>query len=182
MIAPPGNDAPYSAAMDAFGRPAEPPPAAPGWYPDPGGSPAHRYWDGTRWTDALSSAIPPAGPHIARDDSRNFALAAHLSALLSLFVGFPFVGPLVIWLVRKDDPHVRRHAAEALNFNLSIMLYAAVIAVVGLLLLIVLVGILVWLLLIGLGIVWVVLVIVAAVKAGQGEEYRYPLTIRFVNA
>lgn len=167
----------YGEAMDA----PTPPPAAPGWYPDPRGSSSHRYWDGTRWTDALSSAIPPAGPHNARDDSRNFALAAHLSALLSLFVGFPFIGPLVIYLVKKDDPYVRRHAAEALNFNLSIMLYAVVIGIVGLLLLIVVVGLLVWLLWIPLGVLWIVLICIAAAKAGQGEEYRYPLTIRFVN-
>jgi uncharacterized protein len=166
--------------MDGF-EPPPAPPSAPGWYPDPAGSAAHRYWDGTRWTDALSSAIPPAGPHNARDDSRNYALAAHLSALLSLVVGFSFLGPLVIYLVKKDDPFVRRHAAEALNFNLSVLLYGVVLVVVGLLLLIVVVGILVWLLLIPLGIVWLVFVCIAATKAGQGADYRYPLTIRFVS-
>ncbi|CAN5267565.1 DUF4870 domain-containing protein [soil metagenome] len=167
--------------MDAFGRPDAAPPAAPGWYADPGGSAAHRYWDGTRWTDALSSAIPPAGPSNARDDSRNFALAAHLSALLSLFViGFIFVGPLVIWLIKKDDPFVRGHAAEALNFNLSVFLYGVALFVIGLILLIVVVGFLVLLLLFPLILAWFILVIVAAVKAGQGETYRYPLTIRFV--
>lgn len=165
--------------MDASGDPA-PPLGAPGWYPDPGGSGSYRYWDGKRWTDALSSAIPPATPHAARDDARNLALAAHLSALLSLVVGFPFIGPLIIYLVKKDDPFVRRHAAEALNFNLSVMLYAVAIAVVGLLLLIVLVGILVFGLLIPLGIFWILFICIAATRAAQGAEYRYPLTIRFV--
>jgi uncharacterized Tic20 family protein len=159
--------------MDSFGAPA-PPPAAPGWYPDPGGSGSHRYWDGSRWTDALSSAIPPAGPHDARDDSRNYALAAHLSALLSLFVGFAFIGPLVVYLVKKDDPFVRRHAAEALNFNLSIMLYAVVTVIL------LLVGGLPIALFAVLGIVWIAFTCIAATKAGQGEEYRYPLRIRFV--
>jgi len=158
-----------------------PPPATPGWYPDPAGSGSHRYWDGARWTDALSSAIPPAGPQNARDDSNGYALAAHLSALLALFIGFPFIGPLVIYLVKKDDPFVRAHASEALNFNLSVMLYGVVLFVAGLLLLIVVVGVLVWLLFIPLGIAWIVLLILAAVKAGQGEPYRYPLTIRFVS-
>ena len=166
--------------MEGFGAPG-PPPAAAGWYPDPGDSNSYRYWDGSRWTDALSSAIPPAGPHDARDDSRNFALAAHLSALLGLFVFLPFLGPLIIYAVKKEDPFVRRHAAEALNFNLSVLIYAVAIGVVGLLLLIVLVGLLIWLLLIPLGIAWLVLLVVAAAKAGRGEEYRYPLTIRFVS-
>jgi len=167
--------------MDAFGRTDPPPAAAPGWYPDPGGSASHRYWDGTRWTDALSSAIPPAGPHNARDDSRTWALAAHLSALLSLVVGFPFVGPLVVYLVKKDDPFVRRHAAEALNFNLSWMLYAIVLGIATVILIFFIVGLALIPVLILLALAWLVLVCLAAVKAGQGAEYRYPLTIRFVS-
>ncbi len=162
--------------MDAFGRPDAPPPAAPGWYRDPGGSASHRYWDGTRWTDALSSAIPPAGPQNARDDAHSFALAAHLSALLSLVVGFPFLGPLVILLMKQDDPFVRGHALEALNFNLSIVLFA-----VGVLVLIVFVDVLLFALLIVLAIAWLALICLAATKAGHGESYRYPLTIRFVH-
>jgi uncharacterized Tic20 family protein len=170
---------PYSGAMDSFAAPA--PPAAPGWYADPSGSGSHRYWDGSRWTDALSSAIPPAGPHAARDASRGYALAAHLSALLSLVVGLPFVGPFVVYLVQKDDPFVRRHAAEALNFNLSVVLYGTVLGATMLVALVLGTGALVLLApLVGLAIAWFVLVCVAAAKAGQGAEYRYPLTIRFV--
>jgi uncharacterized Tic20 family protein len=167
--------------VDAFGNRHPPPAGAPGWYPDPAGSGSYRYWDGRRWTDAVSSAIPPAGPDNARDDARIYALAAHLSALLSVFVGLPFVGPLVILLVKKDDPFVRAHAAEALNFNLSVMLYAVGLVIVGLLLLLVVVGLLVWLALIPLLLAWLVLTCIAASKAGDGEMYRYPLTIRFVD-
>jgi uncharacterized Tic20 family protein len=162
--------------MDAFGEPDDSPSAAPGWYRDPGGSGSYRYWDGTRWTDALSSAIPPAGPQNARDDARNFAVAAHLSALLSIVVSFAFVGPLVILLMKQDDSFVRGHALEALNFNLSIMLFA-----LGLLLLIAVVDVLLFALLIALAIAWLALICIAAAKAGQGETYRYPLTIRFVH-
>ena len=160
--------------MDTFGSRHPPPADAPGWYPDPAGSGSHRYWDGSRWTDAVSSAIPPAGPHDARDDAHTFALAAHLSALLSVFVGAPFAGPLVILPVKKDDPFVRGHAVEALNFNLSVMLSAAVLVIVGLLLP------LLWLALILLAFAWFVLTCIAASKAGQGAPYAYPLTIRFV--
>ena len=167
--------------MDAFGRPDPPPAAAPGWYPDPAGSGSMRYWDGTRWTEATSSAVPPASRHNARDDTRTWALAAHLSALLSLVIGFPFVGPLVVYLVKKDDPFVRRHAAEALNFNLSVMLYAIVLGVLTFVLIFFIVGLaLIPVLILGF-VAWIVFVCLAAAKAGQGQEYRYPLTIRFVS-
>ena len=157
-----------------------PPAAAAGWYPDPDGSGSLRYWDGRRWTDALSSAVPPAGPHTERDDTRTWALAAHLSALLCLFIGFPFVGPLVVYLVKRDDPFVRRHAAEALNFNLSVMLYAIALGIATIVGLLFIVGLLLLPLFLVLAIVWIVLLCLAAAKAGQGAEYRYPLTIRFV--
>jgi uncharacterized Tic20 family protein len=166
-------------AMDFSGASA-PPPAMAGWYPDPSGSGSLRYWDGSRWTDALSAAVPPAGPYVSRDDARHWALAAHLSALLSLVVGLPFIGPLVVYLVKKDDPFVRRHAAEALNFNLSVLLYGAVLGFVTLILLLVVVGVLLIPLFLVLGVVWIVCICLAATKAGQGAEYRYPLTIRFV--
>jgi uncharacterized Tic20 family protein len=157
---------------------ASPPPAGPGWYPDPYGGPSFRYWDGTRWTDALSSAIPPASS--AASDTTTWAMAAHLTALASLFVGFPFIGPLIVYLAKKDNPFVRRHAAEALNFNLSIMLYTVVLAIATFVLMFVLVGFLLIPLFLVLLAAWIIFVIVAAVAASRGEEYRYPLTIRFV--
>jgi len=166
--------------MDPFGRPDPPPAADAGWYPDPAGSGTMRYWDGTRWTDAMSSAAPPASPHNARDDSRHWALAAHLSALAFL-IGFPIVGPLVVYLVKKDDAFVRRHAAEALNFNISVVIYAIVLGIATFVLIFVLVGLaLIPVLILGF-LAWLVLTCLAAAKAGQGEEYRYPLTIRFVS-
>lgn len=162
-------------------RPPQAPAAPPGWYPDPDGSGRARYWDGGRWTDALApQGAPGADVPSTRDPSRIWALAAHLSALLSLTVGFTFVGPLVVYLVRPEDPFVRRHAAEALNFNLSFMIYALVLGVIAVVLMIVLVGVLLVPLLILLGLGWLVLVVIATVKAGQGQDHRYPLTIRFV--
>lgn len=107
-------------------------------------------------------------------------MAAHLTALAALFVGLPFMGPLVVYLVKKENPFVRRHAAEALNFNLSVMLYTIVLAIVTFVLLFVLVGFLLIPLFVVLFAGWIIFVIVAAVAASRGEEYRYPLTIRFV--
>ena len=107
-------------------------------------------------------------------NSRNLATLSHLSAFIT-FVGIPsLVGPLVMWLLHRDDPFVERQAKEALNFNISFLIYGAAAA----LSIILLVG------LIALPIVlvtWFVLVIVTAVKAGNGENYQYPFTIRFVS-
>jgi len=160
------------------GTPGAPPVA--GWYPDPGDSGSYRWWDGARWTDALSSAIPPAGPDIRRDDSRNWALAAHLSPLVTLFVGLPPIGPLIVYLAKKDDPYVRRHAAEALNFNISFLIYALVLGVATIVLLVFIVGVLLIPLCFALFVAWIAFIALAANKAGQGEDYRYPLTIRFI--
>jgi uncharacterized Tic20 family protein len=154
-------------------------PAQAGWYPDPYGGPSFRYWDGARWTDAVSSAIPPASS--AASDTTTWAMAAHLTALAALFVGLPFIGPLIVYFAKKENPFVRRHAAEALNFNLSVMLYTVVLGIVTFVLIFVLVGFLLIPLFILLFVGWIVFVIVASVAASRGEEYRYPLTIRFVN-
>ncbi|MEA2217394.1 MAG: uncharacterized protein QOJ35_20 [Solirubrobacteraceae bacterium] len=163
--------------MDPFGSPAAPPAA--GWYPDPQGTGSYRYWDGVRWTDALSSAIPPAAT--ASSDTTTWAMAAHLTALAALFVGLPVIGPLIVYLVKKDNPFVHRHAAEALNFNISIMIYGIGLAIVTFAGLFVVVGVLLIPLFFVLAAVWFVLVIVAAVAASRGQEYRYPLTIHFVS-
>lgn len=124
-------------------------------------------------------AVPPppytGPPEPTASQSRNWATASHLSAFV-VFLGIPlpFVGPLVVWLVRRDtDPYAAAHAREALNFNITatIVLFAATVS------LFLLVG---FLLLPVAAIAWFVLVIIGGVKASNGELYRYPLTIRFV--
>jgi uncharacterized Tic20 family protein len=106
---------------------------------------------------------------------RNTAVAAHLSTLVGLMVPFgSVIGPLAVWLTRRDrDPFIDDTGREALNFGISIAIYGLV-ALVGALLL---VGI--PLLIVGV-IAWVVLASRAAVKASQGQAYRYPLTPRLV--
>ena len=161
--------------------PQPPAPSAPpaGWHPDPQGAPQQRYWDGTRWTEHTAPLQPPAQ---SGADARQWALIAHLSALAGLLIGFNFVGPLIVYLVKRDEGgFVRDQAAEALNFNLSVFIYMVVGVLITVVLSFILVGLLLLPVLLAGAVAWVVLAVVAAVKANRGESYRYPLTIRFVD-
>jgi uncharacterized protein len=136
----------------------------------------------------VSDQVPPQPPSQPPDvpaDARNWAMAAHLSALVT-FLGIPsLVGPLIVWLVKRDDhPYIAEHAREALNFQISVLIYVvaggvlAVIGVIGTLGL----GLLVIIpVVIAAAIAWFVLVIIASMRASSGEAYSYPLTIRLVN-
>jgi uncharacterized Tic20 family protein len=110
-------------------------------------------------------------------DVRTWCVLCHASALLGLFFHFlgHILGPLVVWLMKRDgSPEIDAYGKESLNFQLSMLIYDAVAVV----LCVFLIGIPI---LIGLWVANTVLVIIASVKAGQGEFYRYPFTIRFIN-
>lgn len=122
-------------------------------------------------TETPTSPIVAPAPLTA--DSRNLGMLAHLSAFVT-FLGIPSLfGPLAVWLIKRDDPYVEAQAKEALNFNLSFTLYG-VVAAVSIILLVGLVA------LPAVLVTWFVLVIVASVRASNGQSYRYPFTIRFV--
>jgi uncharacterized Tic20 family protein len=104
-----------------------------------------------------------------------WGMIVHLSALLGFIIPFGNVlGPLIIWLMKRElSPFVDTHGKEALNFSITVTIYAAI----SYLLLIVFIGAL---FLIALFLFWAVFLIMAAVKANEGSEFRYPLTFRFV--
>lgn len=107
---------------------------------------------------------------------RTLASLVHLLSFAGLIVPFGHVlGPLVLWLVKRNDypGFFDTNGKESVNFQISMTLYLFVAGV----LLLALIGIL---LLPAVIIVDIVLVIIAAVKANQGELYRYPLAIRFI--
>ena len=119
----------------------------------------------------------PAAPAHDRPqgDERNLAVLAHLATFAGYLVPFGnILGPLVIFLVKKDDsPYIRHHAAEALNFQITV----TILAVVFLILCFVLIG---FPLLLVLMVADLVLTIVAAIKASDGVHYRYPMCMRLV--
>ena len=117
---------------------------------------------------------PPGQAPLPADQERLWGMLAHLLSLVAAWIALGFVAPLVVLLVfGPRSAYVRAQAVESLNFNLSWLLYA----VVGGILLIVGIGLLI---LIALGIAYVVLIVIASIRANNGELFRYPLTIRFV--
>ncbi|GAB1309487.1 DUF4870 domain-containing protein [Urechidicola sp. KH5] len=135
----------------------------------------------------------------------NNAFLIHISALSSIV--FPIMGvvlPLVLWQVKKDQSEfLDRHGKEAVNFNISYLLYTFILGLAFIPMFIVsffrninnigywednffldlpnLFGFFGGISLIAvLGIAWFVLVLLAAVKANQGEFYKYPFTIKFL--
>lgn len=116
---------------------------------------------------------------------RNWAAAAHWSAVVgALLGGVGFLGPLVVWLVKRDqDTWVAAHAVESLNFQLTWFLGAVVGGLVGVVLTVLTIGVaLVVLIPLALAalVAWFVLPLRAAMAASRVEEVRYPLTIRFI--
>ncbi|MEN6412215.1 MAG: DUF4870 domain-containing protein [Veillonellales bacterium] len=102
-------------------------------------------------------------------------IIAHLGYLLG-GAGF-IIAPLVIFLLKKDDPFVYDHAKQALVSHLVILVISLSVSFLCILL----IGVL---LLPALAVIWVGLVItsfIASFKALHGELYRYPFIQGFVN-
>jgi len=139
-------------------------------------------------TSAPPPPPPPSDHHSSgiSADQRQWAMFAHLSAIagavLTSGIGGwgTFLGPLIIWLVKKDTmPFVDDQAKEALNFNITVAivffaLWVLVFVTLGIGLLI---AIPAWFV---IGIAWLVFTIIAAIKANDGVAYRYPFTMRLV--
>ena len=127
---------------------------------------------------------PPIG--VPSAEEKQWAMFAHLSALLGgLLTGAVggwgcFLGPLIIWLVKKDTmPFVNDQAKEALNFNITV---AAVFLILWILTVVTLFigAIVTFPLMVIVGIAALVLIVMAAIKANDGVAYRYPFTFRLI--
>src|SRR6476660_5138906 len=114
--------------------------------------------------DLLGTEETPVIPPTS--DEKTLALLSHVLTFV-----FPILAPLIIYLLKKDESSfVAYHAKESLNFQITM-------AIVSILLIITVVGILLlWL----LGVLAMVLIIVATIKASDNKLYRYPFTIRLI--
>ena len=109
-------------------------------------------------------------------DARMWAMICHLAGLAGLVVPVVgcIIGPLIVWQIKKEEfPFVDEQGKEAVNFQISMLIYGIVAG----LLCFACVG---FVLLPAVAIFDLIFLLIAAVKANNGEHYRYPLTIRFI--
>jgi uncharacterized Tic20 family protein len=112
---------------------------------------------------------------MGEDEERKWAMFAHIGTFSSMFVPLGnIIAPIVIWQLKKNEsPFVVEQAKESLNFQISLMIYA----VISFLLAFIVIG---FFLIFALVIFSLIVVIVAGVKANEGEHYRYPMTLRLI--
>ena len=109
-------------------------------------------------------------------DVRTWNVLCHATALAGFFVPWAghILGPLIVWLAkRSDSPEIDEYGKESLNFQISMLIYNVIAAVLCL----VLIG---FIILAILHILNLVLVIIASIQASEGKFYRYPITIRLI--
>jgi uncharacterized protein len=126
------------------------------------------------YSGASRDAVPPAGSRIA-------AIVAHLSAPIAALLSagsLSLLGPLLVWLLMKNDPNARRAAAGAFNFNLSfwvlylvswLLIFTVIGAVIGIPLIIALFVVSAW------------CHIKGAIRAADDRPYDYPFQIRVLS-
>ena len=112
---------------------------------------------------------------MAPKDENLWGMLCHLLALAGCVIPFGhIIGPLVIWLIKKEESSfVDYNGKESLNFQISMTIYFIISSILTM----IVIG---FFLLVGLGIFWLIMIIMASMKVNKGEEYRYPITIRFI--
>ena len=159
------------------GDPVPPPPSD----PNPGfGAPPP---NPTSFGGAPPGGVPVAhvpyestlGPVETNPDAKTWGMVAHLSSLAGLIIPLGnFIGPLVVWLMKKDQmPFVDDQGKESVNFQITVTIAAVVAGLT------ICIGIGIVLLPL-VGVAAVVMAIIAAIKANEGVRYRYPFTLRLI--
>jgi uncharacterized Tic20 family protein len=123
-------------------------------------------------------------PQPVSSDQQMWRILAHASAYIQV-IGIPsLVGPLVVWLLRRDDPVVEPHARAALNFQLSLLIYTVAGIVLGFLFAITIVGLVLTAVIVIFLVVLVILellfALLASLAASKGEWYDYPLSLELI--
>jgi uncharacterized Tic20 family protein len=117
-------------------------------------------------------------------DQQTWRVLAHASAFIQ-FIGVPsVVGPLIVWLIKREDPVVEPHARAALNFQLSVLIYFFAAVVIAFIAALTIIGVgltvLIALLLPVLFLLELVFAVLASIAASKGEPYRYPFSLDLI--
>jgi len=133
-------------------------------------------------SDVVSNESPVTG---LSAEEKQWGMLAHLSGVVAVCLGgMGFLGPLIVWLIKKDQmPFVNDQGKEALNFQLNILGLVAVLVPISAVLAFVTFGLGLLLLIpvgFGISVLAIVMPILGAVKANAGEVYRYPYIIRVI--
>jgi len=129
-------------------------------------------------TENMTPPPPPSG--LPSAEERQWAMFAHLSAIIAALIGLSFLGPLVIWLIKKDSsPFVDDQGKEALNFNITVGIAMLALWILTLVTFFI-GGFLTFPLMFVIGVAALVFVVIAAIKSNEGQAYRYPFAIRLV--
>jgi uncharacterized Tic20 family protein len=120
------------------------------------------------------STPPPPSSSSPSAEEKQWALFAHLSALIGFIIPFgSIIGPLIIWQIKNEMPFVDDQGKEALNFQITM----AIAVLVCIVLMVVLIGfLLIWI----VGLLDLIFIIIAALASNNGQAYRYPITLRLV--
>ena len=112
---------------------------------------------------------------VLSESEKNWAMLCHLSAFAGFFIPFGgIIGPLIFWLTKKDESSwINENGKASMNFQLSILLY--IVLAIPLCFIIIGIPIVAF-----LGILKIICIIIASVKAGKGERFKYPISIPFI--
>jgi len=121
-----------------------------------------------------NSQTTGSNPLLGMSENSYIALM-HISQLAGIVVpGLGFIAPVVLWAMNKEaNAQVNAVGKHIINFMISMLIYYAVSGV----LCCIVIGIP---MLIALGVLQIVFIIIAAIKANNGETWQYPLTIEFL--
>ena len=168
----PGSQPPPGQQPPAYGQ--QPPP--PGQQPPAYGQQPQGYGQQPQGYGQQPPGQPGGyghpGQELSPADQRMWAMLGHLGGIL-----LSFLAPLIVFLVQKDrGAYVKEQSAEALNFQLTVLIGYVVVTVLTIITL----GFGSFLYL-PLWLVAVVFAVLAGVAANKGENYRYPVSLRMIS-
>ena len=115
-------------------------------------------------------------------EERTMGMLCHLLALCAFLIPLGnIIGPLVIWLIKKDQmPFVNDQGKESLNFQITATIILTAALCISWILIFILIGFLLLPLVAIAGLFVFIYAVVGAIKASEGIAYRYPFSIKFI--